>query len=196
MTKVKLSKLEKIFYLISAIFALAAIIMMVGTAIVPTESTGVKQKIDAGFYGYELVFGLKDGDLSGLRFSVLALIPYVLALAGIVLLIFRIIDKFISKKFDFLIVGLLLVASLLFFFSGSFVVYSANLVGELFASFDYKLSYGLIISGVSVVLSAGFTFSSFVLSEFVKVTEEQIENKIENKTEEKIEESKEIKTEK
>lgn len=200
MTKVKLSKLEKIFYLISAILALAAIIMMVGTAIVPTEATGVKQKIDAGFYGYELVFGLKDGDLSGLKFSVLALIPYVLALAGIVLLIFRIIDKFISKKFDFLIVALLLVASLLFFFSGNFVVYSANLVGELFASFDYRLSYGLIISGVSAVLSAGFTFSSFVLSEFVKVTEEQTENKkeeqVEHKTEEKTEESKETKTEK
>ena len=155
MSKVKLTKLKTTFYIISAVFALAAIIMMIGTAIVPTEATGVKQKIDAGFYGYEIVFGLKDGDLAGLKFSFLALIPYVLALAGIVLLVFRIIDKFISRKYDFLISGLLVAASLLFFFSGSFAVYSENLVGELFASFDYRLSYGLIVSGVLAILSAG-----------------------------------------
>lgn len=182
MTKVKLTKLEKTLYVLALVFALVSVIMMVGTAIVPTEATGVKQKIDAGFYGYEIVFGIKDGDLSGLKFSFLAFLPYFLALAGIVLLVFRVLDKFLSKKFDFLIAGILLVSSLLFFFSGNFVVYSANLVGELFSAFSYKISYGLIVSGVCAFVAAGLAIASFVLSEVAIITEETAEKKEETKT--------------
>ena len=98
MTRVQLNKLEKMLYIIAAVFALAVIILIVGASVVPTDATGVKQKIDAGFYGYDIVFGLKDGDVYGLRFSFMALLPYIFTLAGMVLLVFRILDKYVSRK--------------------------------------------------------------------------------------------------
>ncbi len=197
MTKVKLTKLEKTLYILSAIFALAAIIMIVGTSIVPTETTGIKQKIDSGFYGYELVFGLKDGDLSGLKFSFLAFLPYLFTLAGFVLLVIRILDKFLTKKFDFLITGLFLVSSILFFISGNFAVFSANLVGKLFASFNYKISYGLIVSGICAFISAGLSLVSYMLSEFVPIENEITETQENEVSQENVTEKEDVsKTEK
>lgn len=175
MTKVQLKKLKRILYIVSAVLGVVSLIMMIGVSIVPDEITNVKQKIDAGFYGYDIVFGIKDGELAGLKFSFLALLPYIFALAAVVLLVFRILDKYLSKKFDFLIASLFLVSSLLFFLSGNFVVYSANLVGELFKSFDYKLSYGLIVSGVCSLISMCCVVASFVSGEMIKVSEDNLE---------------------
>lgn len=173
MTKVQLKKLKRILYIVSAVLGIVALIMMIGVSIVPDEITNVKQKIDAGFYGYDIVFGIKDGELAGLKFSFLALLPYIFALAGVVLLVFRILDKYLSKKFDFLIASLFLVSSLLFFLSGNFIVYATNLVGELFKSFDYKLSYGLIVSGVCSLISMCCVVASFVSEELIHIDEEK-----------------------
>ena len=198
MTKVQLKRLEKILYVLATLFSLAAIIMMVCTAVVPTEITGVKQKVDAGFYGYDITFGLKDGDIYGLKFSVLALLPYVFVVAGIVLLVFRIIDKFISRKFDFMIAGIFLLSALLYFLSNNFLVFSENLVGELYNSFEYQISYGLIISGACSVIAGGLAASSYILEEFVttKDVSEKEKNSTETEIVEKQNEVKEEQTEK
>ena len=187
MTKVQLTKLEKLLYTLAAVFALVAIIMIVGASVKPIEATGVKQKIDSGFFGYDIIFGLKDGDIYGLKFSFLALLPYLFAIAGLVLLVFRIIDKFVSRKFDFLIAALFLIAAILYFLSNNFIVYADNLVGELYNSFDYRISYGTIISGTLSVLAGGLAATNYILEEFVEVKEAETQEKQEM---EKVEEEK------
>ncbi len=186
MTKQSLNKLEKLFYILAIVLAVASIALIFTTAVMPTEFTGVKQKIDGGFYGYEIVFGIKDGELTGLKFSFLALLPYLFVIAGIVLVILRLIKKITSRKYDYLISLLFLIATILFMFSNFFLVFSSNLVGELFSSFSYRISYGTIISGVCSFLAGGLVIANAIIGEYVKPSEAKTkENASENVIEQK-----------
>lgn len=143
MAKKKKSKNEpQLFNLTAIIFGIAAICMIFVTAV---KYTGKFLGSVNSLAGTAVVFGNDEA----LSFSFMALLPYILTLAGIALLVlkaFKIIDL------ELIAFAAFVAAAVFFFLTPSFVVTVSD---EVFGAIgDFSLGIGSILAGVFSAFAA------------------------------------------
>ena len=106
-----------------------------------------------GLSGLKVAFGYSEKEISALSFSIFALLPYVLALAGTVLTALNTFGKKGSKLFDFVSIGAFVAAGVMFFLMPGFMVFAETLAGVVLKAIEWELAIGSIIAGVCAVLA-------------------------------------------
>lgn len=145
-------KKQKISYLplLSAVLGLVSVVMIFLAAVNYSVVKGVTDLENVVTYsGLQVAFGLTEGDLFSVEFSIMNLLPYVLALGGVVVSVFCYLAKG-SKLFAFISAGAFIVSAVFFFLSPSFVVLPklTVLVKE-----NFSLGIGSIIGGALSALA-------------------------------------------
>ena len=147
------SNLGKVLGMVAAILGLVAICMIfVDTIKVPDTKVLGKVVEGEGYTGLEVVFGFKSDDVAVFNFSIMALLPYLLIIAGVVFSILN--AKKTNKTLDFVTAGLFVVAAVLCFLMPSFVVCADTLLGKVAAEIDYEITTGAIVSAVASIAAA------------------------------------------
>ncbi len=158
------SNLGKILYLIAAVLGVVAIVMMfVDTVKIPDTKILGETIEGEGYSGLKVAFGYKEDDVAIFKFSFMGLLPYILVLAGVVLTLVNTFAKKNNKILDFVSVGLLIVAGVLFFIMPNFIVFADTLAGKIAAEIDYELTVGAIIAAISAVASAAVVLTKVFL---------------------------------
>ena len=141
------SGLGKLLYFVAAALGVVAVVMMFARV---AEYEVLKETV--GFKGSEVVFGYTNElDVETLKFSFMALLPYLLALVGVVLTLVNTFAKKNNKIFDFVSIVAFVAAGVLFFFMPSFMVFGKNAI--ISKNIDYKLAFGAIISAIAAIAS-------------------------------------------
>ncbi|MBR1983327.1 MAG: hypothetical protein IKA12_01405 [Clostridia bacterium] len=148
-------KKQKISYLplLSAVLGLVSVVMIFLAAVNYSVVKGVTDLENVVTYsGLQVAFGFTEGDFISvkvLEFSIMNLLPYVLALGGVVVSVFCYLAKG-SKLFAFISAGAFIVSAVFFFLSPSFVVLPklTALVKE-----NFSLGIGSIIGGALSALA-------------------------------------------
>ena len=147
------SNLGKVLGMVAALLGLVAICMIfVDTIKVPDTKVLGKVVEGEGYTGLEVVFGFKSDDVAVFNFSIMALLPYLLIIAGVVFSILN--AKKTNKTLDFVTAGLFVVAAVLCFLMPSFVVCADTLLGKVAAEIDYEITTGAIVSAVASIAAA------------------------------------------
>lgn len=169
MAKKKLSKksfnLGKVLYFVAAVLGIVALVMMfVETVKVPDTDLGILGKVEyEGYSGLKVAFGHKENDVAILKFSFMALLPYLLVVAGIVLTVLNMVGKKSNKILDFVSAIALVVAGVLFFIMPSFMVFADNLIAKVVAEADFKIVTGAIVSAISSIAAGVIVFCKTIL---------------------------------
>lgn len=147
--------LGKILYLIAAVLGVVSIVMMfVDTVKIPDTDLGVLGTVEGeGYSGMKIAFGYKEDDVAVFGFSFMALLPYLLALAGVVLSAVNMLAKKSNKILDLVAVVAFVVAGVLFFIMPNFMVFADTITGKIAAEIDYKITIGAIISAITAIAS-------------------------------------------
>ena len=145
-------KKQKISYLplLSAVLGLVSVVMIFLAAVNYSAVKGVTYLENVVTYsGLQVAFGLTEGNLISVEFSIMNLLPYALALGGVVVSVFCYLAKG-SKLFAFISAGAFIVSAVFFFLSPSFVVLPklTALVKE-----NFSLGIGSIIGGALSALA-------------------------------------------
>lgn len=147
------SNLGKVLGMVAAILGLVAICMIfVDTIKVPDTKVLGKVVEGEGYTGLEVVFGFKSDDVAVFNFSIMALLPYLLIIAGVVFSILN--AKKTNKTLDFVTAGLFVVAAVLCFLMPSFVVCADTLLGKVAAEIDYEITTGAIVAAGASIAAA------------------------------------------
>lgn len=151
MAKKKSSKkglnLGKILYLVAAVLGVVAVVMMFANVV---EYELLNKTV--GFKGNEVVFGYTNElDVKTLEFSFMALLPYLLTIAGVVLTLVNAFAKKNNKILDFVSAAVLVVAGVLFFCMPNFMVFGKNAI--ISKNIDYKLAVGAIVAAICAIAS-------------------------------------------
>ena len=139
--------------LLSAVLGLVAVVMFFLTVVNYTAVKGIESLENVtGYTGLQTALGYSDGEfirVTVLEFSIMNLLPYVLALVGAVLSVFSYLGKG-SKLFAFVSAGCFIVSAVLFFMYPSFIVLPkvTGLVKE-----NFSLAIGAIIGGIASVIA-------------------------------------------
>ena len=147
--------LGKILYLIAAVLGVVSIVMMfVDTVKIPDTDLGVLGTVEGeGYSGMKIAFGYKEDDVAVFGFSFMALLPYLLALAGVVLSAVNMLAKKSNKILDLVAVVVFVVAGVLFFIMPNFMVFADTITGKIAAEIDYKITIGAIVSAITAIAS-------------------------------------------
>ncbi len=142
--------------LLSAVLGLVSVVMIFLTAVNYSAIKGVEKLENVtGYTGLQTSFGLTEGSLvkmSVLEFSIMSLLPYLLALGGVVFSTLSYLDNG-NKLFAFISAGAFIASAVLFFLAPSFVVLPE--ITLLFKE-NFSLAIGSIIGGITSAL-AGLT---------------------------------------
>lgn len=143
----------KILGFIVALLGLVAVCMVFVDAVTTGDKEVFGATIEGVKYsGIKVAFGVKENDIAVLKFSIMALLPVVLALAGTVLSVFNTLKKD-AKLINFIIAGMFVVAGVLYFIMPNFMVFADTLAGGVAEALEFKLAIGSIIAGVCSVLA-------------------------------------------
>lgn len=147
------SNLGKVLGIVAAILGLVAICMIfIDTIKVPDTKLLGKVVEGEGYTGLEVAFGFKTDDVAVFNFSIMALLPYLLIIAGIVFSILNAKKK--NKTLDFVTAGLFVVAAVLCFLMPNFVVCADTLLGKIAAEIEYEITTGAIVSAGASLIAA------------------------------------------
>jgi hypothetical protein len=149
--------LGKILYLIAAVLGVVAIVMMfVDTVKIPDVDLGALGTVEGeGYSGMKVAFGYKEDDVAVFGFSFMALLPWILVIAGVVLTALNTFSKKGSKLFDFISIAAFIVAGVLFFIMPNFMVFAETLAGAVWEAFEWKLAVGAIVAAVCSIVAGG-----------------------------------------
>ena len=103
--------------------------------------------------GLQVAFGYSEKEISCLAFSFMALLPWVLVIAGVVLTALNTFSKKGSKLFDFISIGAFIAAGVLFFMMPSFMVFAETLSGVVLEALEWKLAAGAIVAGACSIVA-------------------------------------------
>lgn len=195
----KLETIKRYSYIIIAVLCLIAVCMIFAISVKPVSASGIKNKIDSGFYGYDVVFGFKEGSLYGLKFSFLALLAYLMAVGCIAISVVQFVRNLKNKKtiviLEYVLTAMLAICVILFILQFCFLNYSDNLVGTLFDYVNYRPAVGSIISCLCCLCSACLLITLEILqnkehklNEVMEILQNKNENDVskeESKTAEK-----------
>ena len=98
--------------------------------------------------GLQVAFGYSEKEIECLAFSFMALLPWVLVIAGVVLTALNTFSKKSSKLFDFISIGVFVAAGVLFFMMPSFMVFAETLSGVVLEALEWKLAFGAIAAAI------------------------------------------------
>lgn len=148
------SNLGKILYFMAAALGVVAIVMMfVDSVKEPNIEVFGKVVEGEGYSGLKVVFGYKENDVEIFKFSFMALLPYLMVVASVVILIINMISKKSSKILDLVSVAIFVVAGVLFFCMPSFMQFADNIIGKTVSEIDFKLAIGSIVSAISSIVA-------------------------------------------
>lgn len=195
----KLETIKRYSYIIIAVLCLVAICMIFAVSVKPVNASKMKNKIDSGFYGYEVVFGFKEGSLYGLKFSFLALLAYLMAVGCIAISVVQFVRNLKNKNtimvLEYILTAMLAICVVLFILQFCFLNYGDNLVGNLFDYVNYMPAIGSIISCASCLCATCLLITLEILQskehklkevmEVIQNKEESSASKEESKTAEK-----------
>ena len=147
--------LNQIMSVVAIVLGVVALAMMFVTTVnVPATDLGVLGTVEyEGYTGLNVAFGYSENDVAILSFSFMALLPYVMVLAGIVLTALNTFGKKGSKLFDFVSIGAFIAAGVLFFLMPSFMVFADNLAGAILEAIEWELAIGAIVSAICSVVA-------------------------------------------
>lgn len=151
MTK-KNKQLSTILYALAAVLALVAVCMMF------TNVSALKLSGETGneLTGVEAVFGYETHGQEIAKFSFMNMLTYVLLIVGIVLVALRLFNVLKSQNADWVIVGLFVVAAVLYFLMPQMIVYTDTIAKSIETMNASKvLQVGSIVGGITSVLAAG-----------------------------------------
>ena len=152
------SNLGKVLGIVAAILGLVAICMIfIDTIKVPDTKLLGKVVEGEGYTGLEVVFGFKTDDVAVFDFSIMALLPYVLIIAGIVFSVVNAKSKKGNKILDFVTTGLFLVAAVLCFLMPSFVVCADTILGKIADAIEYDVTTGAVVAAGASLVAAVVT---------------------------------------
>ena len=151
------SNLGKICGFIAAVLGIIAICMIfVDTIKVPDTEILGKVVEGEGYTGLEVAFGYKAKDVTIFTFSIMALLPYLLMIGGVILSFLNLTSKKSSKGLDFITVVLFAVAGVFCFLMPSLVAFADTIAGKVAAEIDYTLAIGAIVSAITSIGAAAF----------------------------------------
>lgn len=139
--------------LLSAVLGLVSVVMIFLTVVNHTAFKGIESMESVkSFTGLQTALGYSEGEFvkaTVLEFSIMNLLPYVLALVGAVLSVFSYLGKG-NKLFAFVSAGCFIVSAVLFFIYPSFIILPkvTVLVKE-----NFSLAIGAIIGGIASVIA-------------------------------------------
>ncbi len=140
MAKKKKSKCQNLLYVAALVLGVVAICMIF------VDSVSVDVILGTVTYtGLQTTFGYATEYVTYFSFSILNLIPYLLALCAVIMLALRLTKNTKAKTMDWLAVVAFAVAAVLFFVAPSLVV------SELYKNATKALATGTIISAVSAL---------------------------------------------
>lgn len=145
----------KIIYAVAALLGIVAVVMLFVEAVrVPDVETALGTiESDYGYSGMEVAFGVSEEDIKILSFSFMALLPVILAIAGVVLSAIQALSKKGSKLLDYVAVICFVVAGVLYFIMPSFMVFADTVLGAVAAEFEFKLAAGSIVAAIASILA-------------------------------------------
>ncbi len=157
--------LNQIMSVVAIVLGVVALAMMFVTTVnVPATDLGVLGTVEyEGYTGLNVAFGYSENDVAILSFSFMALLPYVMVLAGIVLTALNTFGKKSSRLFDDIAGGLLLVAGVMFFMMPNFMVFADNIAAKVVAELDFKIVIGAIVAAVSSLVAGVAMFAKTFL---------------------------------
>lgn len=146
--------LGKILSFVAIVLGVVAVVMMfVSTVKTPDVEVLGKTVEGEGVSGLKVAFGYSEKEVAQLSFSFMALLPYLLALVGVVLTALNTFGKKGSKLFDFVSIGAFIAAGVLFFLMPSFMVFADNLAGAILEAIEWELAIGAIVSAICSVVA-------------------------------------------
>ena len=147
----------KILGILAALLGIVAVCMIfIETVKVPdTKVLGVAVE-GAGYTGLKVAFGFKESDIGVFAFSFMALLPYLLAVGGVIVSVLNATSKKGNKMLDFVSAVLFVVAGVFFFLMPGFVVGADTALGKIAGAIEYELATGAIVSAISAVVAGVF----------------------------------------
>lgn len=142
----------KILGILAALLGIVAVCMIfVETVKVPDTKV-----LDVGYTGLEVAFGFKESDIGVFAFSFMALLPYLLAVGGVIVSVLNATSKKGNKMLDFVSAVLFVVAGVFFFLMPGFVVGADTALGKIAGAIEYELATGAIVSAISAIVAGVF----------------------------------------
>ena len=147
----------KILGVLAALLGIVAICMIfIETVKVPdTKVLGVVVE-GSGYTGLKVAFGFKESDIGVFAFSFMALLPYLLAIGGVVLSVLNATSKKGNKMLDFVSAALFVVAGVFFFLMPGFVVGADTALGKIAEAVEYEFATGAIVSAITAIVAGLF----------------------------------------
>jgi len=150
------SNLGKVLGIVAAVLGIVAVCMIfIDTIKIPDSKILGKVIEGEGYTGLQVAFGYKTDDVAVFNFSIMALLPYLLMIVGVIFSLLN-ANKKGNKGFDFVTALVFAAAAVLCFLMPSFVACSDTLLGEIAAEIDYVVATGAIVSAIASILAAVF----------------------------------------
>ena len=145
---------QKIFNIIALLLGVATLAMLFLSVVKNPDTTVLGATIKgAELSGLEVAFGYSENSVKCLSFSFMALLPWLLALIGVVLTIINVVSKKATKIFTYISIVLFVGAGVMFFLMPNFMVFADSISGVVLKNLTWKLAIGSIIAGVCSILS-------------------------------------------
>lgn len=154
--KKKSSNLGRILYFVALALGVVAICMLFVNAVAtPDVKTALATVEGEKVTGLQVAFGYSEKEIEILGFSFMALLPWILVIAGVVLTALSTFSKKGSKLFDFISIAAFIVAGVLFFIMPNFMVFAETLAGAVWEALEWKLAIGSIVAAVCSIVAGG-----------------------------------------
>lgn len=148
--------------LLSALLGIVAVVMIFFTAVNYTAVKGISKLEDVTQYtGLQTAFGYSEGSgikVEVLKFSIMNLLPWLLALGGAVVSVFCYLSKG-SKLFALISAGCFIVSAVFFFIYPSFIVLPEL---SIFVKDNFSLAWGTIVAGIVSALAGLVSLATVV----------------------------------
>jgi hypothetical protein len=152
--KSKGSNLGKILSFAAVALGVVAVAMLFLAAVKTPDIDGKLIKVEGQtLTGLQVAFGYSEKELACLSFSIFALLPYILVLAGTILTAMNTFGKKPSKLFDFISLVSFIAAGVMFFLMPGFMVFAETLTGAALKLIEWELAFGSIVAAVCSLLA-------------------------------------------
>ena len=152
--KNKNSNLGKLLSFVALVLGAISVAMIFVSAVTsPDVETSILTIEGTSFTGLQIVFGYTENKVECLLFSFVAMLPYLLALAGTVLTALNAFNKKPSKLSNLISAISFVAAGVMFFLIPNFMVFGESFTALVLAAIEWKLAIGSIIAGACSILA-------------------------------------------
>lgn len=164
MVKKKNNGLGKILSFVALALGVVALCMIFVTVVATPDKTTLGVTVEGiKVSGLKAAFGYSEEDVANLAFSFMALLPWILVLAGVVLSALNTFAKKASKVLDFVAVIAFVAAGVLFFIMPSFLVFAETVPGAILEALEWKLAVGAIVAAICSIVAGALVLAKNLL---------------------------------